>query len=55
MTVMTADIYGIRNQVHAPLDPGDVGLALRRLAGLLGGGLEQTPDRLHGHGRPHQP
>jgi hypothetical protein len=38
ISVMTVNTHGIRNEVPSPLDTGDAGLAVRRLAGLLGRG-----------------
>ena len=52
INVMTANSHGTRNEIPSPLDSGNAGLPIRRLGGLLGGRLEQTPVRLHGHGRP---
>jgi hypothetical protein len=52
---MTEKIYGVRNKIPSPSHSSDAGLAVRRLAGLLAGQLEQTSVRIHGHGRPRQP
>jgi hypothetical protein len=49
MNVVTTNLCTTRDQIPAPSDPGDAGLPIRGLGGVLGGWLEQTAVRLYSH------
>jgi hypothetical protein len=51
---MTVKTHAVGNEIPAFADRGDARLPLRGVASLLGRGLEQAPDRVHGHGSPRQ-